>query len=387
VNARPLANPRLVIRSVAGVEPAVTGTGLESAVPLPVDAAAAATELRPIVAYRLPAAARLTVRSTETPAPLAGASRTDLLFGADRSRVRFVAELEEYSGLAWRLAVSPGLHVVSASVLDGPVERVLRWSQQGEQVRLLLSEKPLRKPVVTITAEFDSRPASDPVTLPRWVWPGDRVTPTTICLYHTAAVQIALADGLVPVDAPAPRAFPDAVVYGTFVEAGPATVLVAPAAPAGATTTGTPPPAVGSTTGAEKPSVGSNAPADPARSANETAASRAEAASAARDAGRDGTGELQRPLQTLLQPAGARWAAAIAALVLCTVLPRSGAVRRVGGWIHQRTWRGASLLACGLWLLGWAAGWSLAVAVLLGVYGLVTDIAGRFRRGTVLLSR
>ena len=94
-----------------------------------------------------------------------------------------------------------------------------------------------------------------------------------------------------------------------------------------------------------------------------------------------------RPLQTLLRPAGARWAFAIGAVIVCLVLPRSRFIRAIVVWIQERSWRAASLFALALWGLGWAEEWSLLLAVLLGIYGLFGDIAARYRARTVLLSR
>lgn len=387
VSARPNASPRLVIRAVAGVESTVTGAGLETAVPLPSDASPLAPDLRPVVAWRLPAAARLSVQSTLVQTPITGSSRSDILLGATRGRIRLVAELDEMTGVSWRIGLSPGLRVTSATVQDGPVERLLRWSQQGEQLRLVLSEKAIRKPLVTITGEFETGAVGVPLSLPRWFWPGDRVVPSTVTLYHRPEVTLRTMEGLVPVDAPAPRTFTDAVVFGTYVdtdgvviELGESALDTAPPArPGDAPFNGrreaaSPPSAAGT------PPEQDHSPAERNRPSATSTPDRSGATS-------QSLGEPYKPLQVLLQPVGARLAFAALAVAVCLVLPHSQTVRIVVQWIQQRTWRGASLLALGLWGLGWAAEWSLAVAILLGLYGLVADIAARFRGRTVMLSR
>jgi hypothetical protein len=217
--------PRVAVRAVAGLEPAVSGPGLELAVPLPSETwtgLAPGNELRAVEAYRVPATSRLSVRTRTVDPVVSGNSRADILWGTGVGRVRFTVEIDEPDGgtLAYRAALSPGVKVRSVTVFDGLVDRVLRWSQQGEQLRILLTDRPVRRQLLTIQAEFDVGPQGVARALPLCVWTGQRVQPTTVTLYHAPTTRIASTEALTPVDAPFPRTFPEAVVYGTFADAG-----------------------------------------------------------------------------------------------------------------------------------------------------------------------
>lgn len=217
--------PRVAIRAVAGLEPVISGPGLEQAVPLPSEiwtGLAPGNELRAVEAYRVPPTARLTVGTHPVDLVVSGSSRADILWGTGSGRVRFTVEIDEPGSgtLAYRAALSPGLKVRSVTVFDGLVDRVLRWSQQGDQLRILLADRPVRRQLLTVQAEFDVGPLGMARPLPQCLWTGQRVQPTTVTLYHTPGTRIAAMEGLVPVDAPFPRTFLDAVVHGTFADSG-----------------------------------------------------------------------------------------------------------------------------------------------------------------------
>ncbi len=176
---------------------------------------------RPTMAWQWDGAHSIVLNLIPLPADLKISSHTTCRLGIERLDLTWDADIESNAQpvFEYRLRCDPRLHLRSISILEEDAERLLRWSQTGDQLVVFLTDKTARRQKARIQA-----------TLP-WQGPGDLTIPeirllqatqveNRLSLYHDAGLRVDFRNALPPaargIDEPALAADARELFAGRF---------------------------------------------------------------------------------------------------------------------------------------------------------------------------